>query len=96
MECMRQGGSATVTEIARKLLSHDISQVEYYEQITKNMVGDVLTTKNEITEKIKDGRRIAGYRIPNCSDLSESEIEDLVSICQTKIDDYIERHGDRI
>ena len=51
MECLERDGSASVTDIARKLLGQDVSQVEYYEQITKNMVGKVLTN-NKITEKI--------------------------------------------
>ena len=35
-------GQATENEIARALLSHDIAQIEYYETITRNMVGRVL------------------------------------------------------
>jgi ATP adenylyltransferase len=42
-EILRRNGAATVNEIARALLAEDRSQVEYYEQITKNMVGRVLT-----------------------------------------------------
>ena len=34
-------GSATTKEIAKALLGHDVSQVEYYEHITKDMVGKV-------------------------------------------------------
>ena len=55
MEILKSGGSASVTDIAKALLERDPSQVEYYERITKSMVGDVLTTKNGITEKIKVG-----------------------------------------
>lgn len=35
-------GRASTGEIAHSILSHDESQVEYYEDITKNMVGRVL------------------------------------------------------
>jgi len=34
-------GQASVREIAKALLSEDQSQIEYYEQITKRMVGRV-------------------------------------------------------
>ena len=32
-------GSGTVNNIAKKLLSFDMAQIEYYEDVTKNMVG---------------------------------------------------------
>ena len=43
LELLRSRGKASVNQIAQALLSHDVSQIEYYEQITKNMVGKVLT-----------------------------------------------------
>ena len=95
MECLKRDGSASVTDIARKLLGQDVSQVEYYEQITKNMVGRVLT-KNEITEKLKDGHRISGYKIPGYSNLSDTEIQDLITLCQTTMDKYVQKRGDQI
>src|SRR5262245_46579189 len=35
-------GHVSVTDIARSILRHDESQVEYYESVTNNMVGRVL------------------------------------------------------
>ena len=70
IELLRKGGEASVRDVARSLLVEDISQLEYYDAITKNMVGDVLT-KNGITEKVKDGRRVSGFRIPQADELSE-------------------------
>ncbi len=55
MELLKGGGRSSVADIAKSLLAHDQSQIEYYEEITKNMVGDVLTAKNGITRKLKDG-----------------------------------------
>ena len=49
---LEQGGSASLTDIARALLSYDQSQVEYYELRTKSMVGRVLTA-NDIVQPIK-------------------------------------------
>ena len=51
VELLQNGGKASVTEIAKALLSRDVSQIEYYEQITKNMVGRVLTKNRGITDK---------------------------------------------
>ena len=43
MELLNRGGSASRREIAAALLDRDESQLEYYEHVTTNMVGKVLT-----------------------------------------------------
>ena len=54
MELLDEEGSTSVNEIAKALLGYDTSQVEYYEHITKNMVGKVLTKNRGITQKDKN------------------------------------------
>ena len=39
---LENGGEASVEEIAKSFLLHDISQVEYYSMRTNNMLGKVL------------------------------------------------------
>ena len=51
VELLQNSGRASVNDIAKALLSRDISQIEYYEQITKNMVGRVLTQNRGITDR---------------------------------------------
>ena len=46
-------GTASVEHIARDILSNDESQVDYYESITKKMVGKVLRN-HDIVSKDKD------------------------------------------
>ena len=82
-------GRATKTKIAKALLQQDRSQVEYYETITTNMVGRVLTKNRGITEKSTHGYHLIGF-----DELSDKEIEDLIAICQVKIDEYIDKRGD--
>ena len=41
-ELLQSGGKASIRNIAAAFLSRDESQLEYYEQITKNMPGKVL------------------------------------------------------
>jgi ATP adenylyltransferase len=53
MEIMKRGGTASVEEIAKSLLEHDRSQIDYYSEITKKMVGNVLSSKNGIVQKLK-------------------------------------------
>jgi hypothetical protein len=45
LELLNSKGAASINQLAKALLAHDASQIEYYEQITKNMVGKVLTKK---------------------------------------------------
>ena len=95
IELLRKGGEASVRDIAKALLGEDVSQLEYYDTITKNMVGDVLT-KNGIAEKIKEGRRVSGFRIPAAEQLSKAEVEDLVSLCLDAMNEYVAKRGDKI
>lgn len=95
-ELLIKGGEASVEEIAKSLLAHDQSQIEYYEQITKNMVGKVLTDNNGITERIKDGTRIKGFTLSDFKSLSSDEIKSLIDLCDTKIKEFIDARGTEI
>ncbi len=88
------GGEASIAEIAKALLSYDQSQVEYYELRTKNMVGRVLT-QNGIVAPIKDGRKITGYRL-NVQSLTSADTEQLVQLCQQRLNEYLTKRGDSI
>ena len=86
MELLKRGGSASTHDIAKALLVRDISQVEYYETITRNMVGRVLTRNRGITEKQGDSYHLKGF-----DDLSETEVEELLGLCADKLERYLER-----
>lgn len=91
LELLRSNGSSSVSQIARSLLSHDASQIEYYEQITRNMVGRVLTKNRGITERDRDTFRIKGFEA-----LNAEQIASLIATCEEKIDGYIEKRGQAI
>jgi len=95
-ELLLKGGQSSVEDISKSLLAHDQSQIEYYEQITKNMVGKVLTDNNGITERIKDGTRIKGFSVSGYQTLSSDEIKSLVDLCETKIKEFIDARGSDI
>ena len=91
IELMKQGGTTDVSDIAKALLVQDVSQVEYYEHITKNMVGKVLTKNRGLTERNKNDYRLIGFE-----DLSPDEVSALTDLCISKIDEYIGKRGDKI
>ena len=94
-ELLLQHGEAQVSEIANSILSHDPSQTEYYAEITKGMVGTVLSNHG-ITEKQKENNRITGFTLVGYSELTQSEVSQLIEFCQGKLDEYVENRGERI
>lgn len=84
-------GKADSAKIAKDLLAYDVSQVEYYQLITKKMVGKVLTNNRGITDKDGDVYQLNGF-----DNLSAEEQKELISICEEKIDAYIEKRGKNI
>lgn len=85
-----KNGKATDIEIANELLKFDPSQLEYYQSITNNMVGKVLRS-HKIVEKDKRQYILIGFE-----SLTQDEIEDLKTICDSKVDTYIKKRGDAI
>jgi ATP adenylyltransferase len=88
---LNNNGSLSIVAIAKLLLSYDIAQIDYYENITKNMVGRVLTKNHKLTEKDGDT-----YRLHAFGELTLAETQTLIRMCQDKIDEYIEKRGDKI
>src|SRR6476659_7028136 len=56
-ELLQSGGKASIRNIAAAFLSRDESQLEYYEQITKDLPGKVLG-KHGIVERNNDEYRL--------------------------------------
>jgi diadenosine tetraphosphate (Ap4A) HIT family hydrolase/5-methylcytosine-specific restriction endonuclease McrA len=90
MALLRGGGRRSTAEIARSILVHDESQVEYYEDVTKNMVGRVLR-RHGIVEKEGDSYSLVAYE-----DLNEEQVRNLIALCEAKLDGYKARRGRRI
>jgi len=88
-ELIKSGGKASIRKIAGAFLARDESQLEYYEQITKNMPGKILT-KHGIA--VRDGD---DYQLTiDLSSLSSAERNELVRLCDEAIKVYLEAwHG---
>jgi diadenosine tetraphosphate (Ap4A) HIT family hydrolase len=87
MTLLQQGGRCSTTEIARSILAHDQSQIEYYEDVTKNMVGRVLRGHGIID---KEG---GSYSLVGYEELGDEQVLDLIELCRHKLDEYKAKRG---
>jgi ATP adenylyltransferase len=92
IELLKNDGRLSADSIARALLAHDQSQIEYYLRITNNMVGRVLRNRNVVERE----RETKQYTLNGFENLQKREIEDLTARCQARLEAYIESRGDRI
>jgi ATP adenylyltransferase len=87
-ELLTHGGKASIRNIAAAFLARDASQLEYYEQITKDMPGKVLGRHGIVQ---RDGSE---YRLtPDPSSLSPEERDELVRLCDEAISAYLQKRG---
>lgn len=85
---LTHGGRATTREVASAILTHDESQVEYYEQIVKNMPGRVLASHG-IVERADDGYAL----VPDLNALLDHEREELVERCRQAVEKFKQKRG---
>jgi ATP adenylyltransferase len=87
-ELLKRGGKASIRSIAAAFLARDESQLEYYEQITKNMPGKVLA-KHGVVQR--DGGK---YRLTiDMSSISSEQRNELVRLCDAAISAYLQKRG---
>ena len=83
-------GRCSTREIAAEILGHDDSQLEYYERITKEMPGRVLSKHGIVT---RDGNV---YTLQGFGALDREQVHELGAICDLKVREYVERRGVRV
>ena len=91
IELLRNHGSASVATIAQEILNKDPTQIDYFSEIVKNMVGRVLTKNRRITEKSGDT-----YHLIGADALTPEQIADLISLCETRITEFEEQRGELV
>src|SRR5215203_1632893 len=87
-ELLARGGKASIRDIAAAFLARDASQLEYYEQITKDMPGKVLGTHGVVK---RDGDAYCLTVDP--LSLSSDEQQELVRLCDEAISPYLQKRG---
>lgn len=90
IELLKNQGSATEETIARVILNRDPTQVDYYIDKVKNMVGKVLRD-NGITERDKQVHSLKDF-----DQLTQDEIEELMNLCRDKLVEFEDKRGDKI
>lgn len=97
MTLLKNGGTASVNQIAKQFAERDEALIEYYAKITKEMPGRVLGNNHGIVSVIKSNRnRIEGYQLNGYSYLTLQENALLVEACQQKYEDYLDARGQQI
>ena len=91
IELLNNNGIASVQQIAQSILNKDPTQIEYFSEIVKRMVGVVLTKNRGITEKTGDQ-----YQLIGASELTEDQINELITLCQSKIDEFEAKRGSSV
>lgn len=95
LELLKEGGRASVYKIAKSISGEDPSQIEYYEKITKNMVGRVLT-KRSIVKSNKLKNSINEFELCDHDNLTPEEVKHLIELCKEKLSTFLDQRGQRI
>jgi len=90
IELLKNQGVATEEDIAKVILNRDPTQLDYYINKVKNMVGKVLSN-HQITTKEKSIHQLNGY-----SEFTPEQIDELINLCMDKLVEYEEKRGDKI
>jgi len=84
---LESDGASTTRNIALEMLKHDDSQKDYYEQRVKGMPVPVLLKHNIISKE----KNIISLNIES---LSQDEKRKLISLCDTKLNEFKEKRPD--
>jgi ATP adenylyltransferase len=83
---LESGNKASDRDIARSFLQLDESQIDYYKVITNQMPGRVLKDHDVVSKQ--DHQYVL-----NITDLTANQRSELISLCETKIQKYIQSRG---
>ena len=87
---LQHDGQCSETDIAKAIAVHDPTQIEYYEAITRNMVGRVLIRHGVVK---RDGKR---FSLLSAEALTKGQRTELRRLLETKLDQYVAKRGERI
>jgi len=85
MELLGRRSPAPAQDVARRILGEDVTQIDYYNERVKRMVGKVLTG-NGITRYERGTDDLVGGE-----ELSDAERDQLLQLCRQRLDAFRER-----
>ena len=84
---LENAGKCHQETIAKAILAHDPSQIEYYTKITNNMVGKVLRGRSIVEKDKKD------CTLNDFESLTPKNIETLKQLCVERISEFTDSRG---
>lgn len=87
-ELLERSGEASLDEIAKALLSEDRAQLDYYRLIFKRWPWATLKKRGMVS---KDG---AQFELVGAGQLTADETRELISLCNTKIEQFLAARSD--
>jgi len=81
---------APAQDVARRILGEDVTQIDYYTERVKRMVGKVLTG-NGITRYERGTDDLVGGE-----DLSDAERDELLQLCRQRLDAFRQQRGEEV
>jgi hypothetical protein len=90
MELLGRRSPAPAQDVARRILGEDVTQIDYYTERVKRMVGKVLTG-NGITHCER-----GTYALVGGEELSDAERDQLLQFCRQRLDAFREQRGEEV
>ncbi|MGB5135931.1 MAG: hypothetical protein WBN89_12230, partial [Prochlorococcaceae cyanobacterium] len=90
LELLGRRSPAPAQDIARRILGEDVTQIDYYTERVKRMVGKVLTG-NGITAYCDGHDSLIGG-----DELSDGERDALLELCSQRLDAFREQRGEEV
>jgi diadenosine tetraphosphate (Ap4A) HIT family hydrolase len=90
LELLGRHSPAPAQDVARRILGEDVTQIVYYTERVKRMVGKVLTG-NGITTYAN-----GAYRLIGADELSDLERDELQQLCRQRLDSFRAQRGEEV
>jgi len=90
MELLGCRSPAPAQDVARRILGEDVTQIDYYTERVKRMVGKVLTG-NGITRYER-----GTYDLVGGEELSDDERDQMLQLCRQRLDAFREQRGEEV
>jgi ATP adenylyltransferase len=90
MALLGNGGKAMVRDVATSILINEESQIEYYEEITKEMVGRALRKRHLVQKERNE------FELLDFGALSTEQVTQLIALYEEKLEDFKNRRGAKI